>query len=57
MRTVKKKVALTQFYLLIEQLCLSKIKNNKAMISKKVAQENSAKTVKEKVVIPQQMRQ
>ena len=39
-------------------MCLNKIINNKAtLISQKVAQKNSAKTAKEKVVIPQQMLQ
>ena len=40
------------------KLCLNKIINNKAMIiSKDVAPKNSAKIVKEKVVISQQMLQ
>ena len=39
-------------------MCLNKIINNKAtLISQKVAQKNSAKIAKEKVVIPQQMLQ
>ena len=39
-------------------MCLNKIINNKAtLISQKVAQKDSAKTAKEKVVIPQQMLQ
>ena len=39
-------------------MCLNKIINNKAtLISQKVAQKNSAKTAKEKVVIPLQMLQ
>ena len=51
-RTVRKKMALTQFQLLIVQLYLIKIMNDKAMmISKKVTQKNYANTAKEKVVI------
>lgn len=39
-------------------MCLNKIINNKAtLISQKVAQKNSAKIAKVKVVIPQQMLQ